>query len=806
MAVVSEDSKRLLAGLDDRLRQMRVPMFSSVTEERIEGSRLSGAYWMENMLSPVRFAGALRNLVTGANIHGDELLDTEYSAIIEIGPSKTLQGPIKQILTAISPRLAKKLPYRSMLVAGSHARKTSLEAAGFLWSTGHSIDLGKVNGISVASELDLCMLPRLPSYPWNHENSFWHEHLASHAVRVRKEPRTDLLGMPVDGQNPFEPRWRNILSVAENPWLAHHRVASACLFPAAGYLVMAIEVVLKLAAKDIQKGQVLKGIELTDVTFETGLALPDDGSATDISITLKPHAAMDAVYSFSIYSDSFDQPVRRLVVGSVAAVYEGQHQQGDHGFELEVQKQEWETTRVKLLKTQSLAIQPVDVKEFYAKLASIGLEYGPTFQALEVIDTVSPEDGASSGGAACGTLKVPDTKAIMPMEYEFPHLLHPATLDSAFHLAFAALETQEEMLRPAVPVSIERVFISADLPSSPGSKFLGMASTKRIGKASLVADILFADTEVCGPQIVIESMGLSDVGEASTQDAGYNATNSVASNLRTADIVWKEDIAMMELPSHTTIQDSPSLLTSWLECYLHKYANANVLFAGAEQDMDLLEILRCTVASHQRAGGRGKMFSCSLPQSDASEDHSALPTYMQKSLANGPYDAIILVAHGGRGNDLFLHSIPRLLNPGGQIVRLDDNGRIRMQKGDEVSITVDGSEISDSGMANSKQPSSMLLSTLMPERVIILERGANDQNPEALRLRNALADILGQYGVSVTIQCMVSGFCFVWAIAIRQAELFPIAAFFRDMNIIVDQPNPLSFPLIPKKCVVLDIH
>ncbi|KAK0756027.1 hypothetical protein N5P37_011400 [Trichoderma harzianum] len=716
----------------NRLRPVRVPMFSSVTEQRIEGSILGGNYWMENMLSPVRFAGALRNLVTGADIHGDELLDTEYSAIIEIGPSKTLQGPIKQILTAISPRLAKKLPYRSMLVAGSHARKTSLEAAGFLWSTGHSIDLGKVNGISAASELDLCMLPRLPSYPWNHENSFWHEHLASHAVRVRKEPRTDLLGMPVDGQNPFEPRWRNILSVAENPWLAHHRVASACLFPAAGYLVMAIEAVLKLAAKDVQKGRVLKGIELTDVTFETGLALQDDGSATDISITLKPHAAMDAVYSFSIYSDSFDQPVRRLVVGSVAATYEGQHQQEDHGFELEVQKQEWEATRVKLLKTQRLAVQPVDVKEFYAKLASIGLEYGPTFQALETIDTVSSENGALSDGAACGTLKVPDTKAIMPMEYEFPHLLHPATLDSAFHLAFAALETQEEMLRPAVPVSIERVFISADLPSSPGSKFLGMASTKRTGKASLVADILFADTEVRGPQIVIESMGLSDVGEAS-QDAGY-ATNSVASNLRTADIVWKEDIAMMKLPSHTNIQDSPLLLTSWLECYLHKYANANVLFAGAEKDMDLLETLRSTVASHQRAGGRGKMFSCPIPQADTSEDHTTLPAYMQKSLANGPYDAIILVAHGGRGNSLFLHSIPRLLNPGGQIARLDDNGRIYMQKGDESS--------------------SMLLSTLMPEGVIILERGVNDQNPEALRLRDALTDILGQYGVPVTIQGM----------------------------------------------------
>ncbi|UKZ82915.1 Type I Iterative PKS [Trichoderma virens FT-333] len=667
MAVVSEDSKQLLAGLDERLRPMRVPMFSSVTEERIESCRLGGSYWMENMLSPVRFAGAMRNLVTGTDIDGEKPLDTEYSAIIEIGPSKTLQGPIKQILTAVSPRLAKKLPYRSMLVAGSHARKTSLEAAGYLWSTGHSIDLGKVNGISAASELDLCMLPRLPMYPWNHENSFWHEHLASNAVRLRKEPRTDLLGMPVDGQNPFEPRWRNLLSVTENPWLGHHRVASACLFPAAGYLVMAVEAVLKLAAKDVQKGRVLRGVEITDVTFETGLALSEDGSATDISITLKPHATMDATYDFSIYSDSFDQP------------------------------------------------------------------------ALERIDTVSPlENEALFGGTACGTLTVPDTKAIMPMEYEFPHLLHPATLDSAFHLAFAALQTREDMLRPAVPVSIQRCFISADLPSDPGSKFFGMALIKRIGKTALVTDIFFADAEVNGPQIVIESMGLSDVGEVSTQDAGYGTANLAGSNRRAADVVWKEDVTLMQLPSDTNLQDNQSPLSSWLECFLHKYSNANILFAGAERSMPLLETLQGTVASHQRAGGQGKLFSCSLPpslQSDASEEHNATPTYMHTILANGPYNAVILCDHGNQTIDFFLQSMSRLLNPGGQIIRLDDiSGCLRIENANEVDISV--------------------VECVNTGGVTILERTVNHQNPEALRLREALTDILGQAGITVTVKCM----------------------------------------------------
>ena len=59
---------------------------------------------------------------------------------------------------------------------------------------------------------------------------------------------------------PFEPRWRNHLRLVESPWLEDRKVQDTVLFPAAGYLAMAMEAVyqpVKLAGE-------LAGYELKD--------------------------------------------------------------------------------------------------------------------------------------------------------------------------------------------------------------------------------------------------------------------------------------------------------------------------------------------------------------------------------------------------------------------------------------------------------------------------------------------------------------------------------------------------------------
>jgi hypothetical protein len=67
----------------------------------------------------------------------------------------------------------------------------------------------------------------------------------------------------------------------------------------------------------------------------------------------------------------------------------------------------------------------------YDCLASANQSDGPTFANL-----TSAERRA---GATHGIVKIPDVAAVMPAEYQSPHVVHPATLDACFHAVSTAL-------------------------------------------------------------------------------------------------------------------------------------------------------------------------------------------------------------------------------------------------------------------------------------------------------------------------------------------------------------------------------
>ncbi|KAJ5199431.1 Acyl transferase/acyl hydrolase/lysophospholipase [Penicillium cf. griseofulvum] len=734
MAAIAPDVEQILRRLPERSSSPRVPMYSSVDEQLVGSEGLSRNYWMENMLKPVRFAGALRNLITAVST--TDPWNTEYSTILEIGPSKTLQGPIKQILAAISPRITQQLPYRSVLVAGQHATHTAMEAAGFLWATGHSVDLDRVNAIPTEG-VALDILPHLPSYPWSHDNSFWHETTTSRAVRLRSQPRTDLLGIPVDGQNPFEPRWRNVISISENPWLADHNVAQACLYPAAGYLVMALE-----AMKSLTDGtKVLQGIELTNVTFETGLALSDDGSAAEVSLTFQPHPSIEDMFEFTVYSHPLEHSVRRLVRGSIAAIC---HSSQSDEVEEEALEQEWASSRAHLEGTQKLAEKEINAREFYAQLADIGLKYGPIFQGLNNI-TVSPEQGV-----ACGTLAIPNSRSVMPMEFEYPHLLHPATLDCAFHLAFAALGAQEEMRQPAVPVSVDRIFISTDLPTGSGSLFTGMSSARRI-EQSVVADILFTDPGASGPKILVESMRMDNV-------AGESAlSNGLVTAKRSADLVWKEDISHVQDPS----LDGQVWLKTWLECLFHKHSRANVLIVGASDLPSLYDARKSGHFTVVAVNVEGNVFERSN-----SPSHAIPPENMiqQKLSANSTYDVVIVDIRVSEKSQWLSELMSSILKPGGNVIML---GNSDQENGPSSNTWVNRlADEENYNRVHTFTPNSICMLTQSPapplslntapdtwklNGITILEQATGKRSANQIQLRESLAKLLNESGFSIQV-------------------------------------------------------
>lgn len=85
-----------------KIHPEEVHMFSTVTGARVEKDHLDGTYWVDNMISPVRFTDALlamcfnplskgqASLRMNANI-GNVFADS----IIEMGPHAALQSAIK---------------------------------------------------------------------------------------------------------------------------------------------------------------------------------------------------------------------------------------------------------------------------------------------------------------------------------------------------------------------------------------------------------------------------------------------------------------------------------------------------------------------------------------------------------------------------------------------------------------------------------------------------------------------------------------------------------------------------------------
>jgi acyl transferase domain-containing protein len=78
-----------------------VTMFSSVTTNAIISADLGAAYWVQNMLQPVQFSGAVSALLTPTDARSKRQKKPNVQALVEIGPHSVLKGPLSQIFTNV---------------------------------------------------------------------------------------------------------------------------------------------------------------------------------------------------------------------------------------------------------------------------------------------------------------------------------------------------------------------------------------------------------------------------------------------------------------------------------------------------------------------------------------------------------------------------------------------------------------------------------------------------------------------------------------------------------------------------------
>lgn len=200
-----------------------VKMFSSVTCTLVEHSAMVPEYWVENLVSTVRFSEAVQALYWYSpgkprrRQRNTGFVDTW----LEIGPHSAMREPVKQILAR--PDIA----YDSVLQREKSATITAMQAAGQLWTLGYPVKIFAVNTLGDSTGKAPPILVDLPPYAWNHSVRYWSEPKLSMAHRFRKHPRHDLLGAPLETSD--KPTWRHFLRMPENPWMEDHKVVLSFL-------------------------------------------------------------------------------------------------------------------------------------------------------------------------------------------------------------------------------------------------------------------------------------------------------------------------------------------------------------------------------------------------------------------------------------------------------------------------------------------------------------------------------------------------------------------------------------------------
>ncbi|KAF4595806.1 putative polyketide synthase [Ophiocordyceps camponoti-floridani] len=495
--------------------------YSSVIGQRMDGSRhadlLSAEYWKENMIKPVFFTQAIE-LAAKMSV-------PPCHVALEVGPHPALKGPFGQ---TIKQTLGAQLPYQATLVRGVDDVEALSNTLGFLWSC---LGSDAVDMVSYAEAFSSAIITRslatdIPSYQWDHTQSFWREPAKSVRYRLRKHPPHPLLGVRSTEDSAHEFRWLNTLRLSDLPWLEGHKVEQQVIYPAAGYLVMAME-----AAKALDESTHVRHVELYDVSISSAVHLSYDSAGVDTLFTLRlrERQAELRIAQWACYS-------------SPATV--------DNGWKcnasgwLRVEFGSPPAAKSALLPPRNIAacsLNAVDMERFYTCLRGIGLDYTGEFKHLHGVRR------RSGMATAKAMYKAP----------RFPAMIHPALLDSAFQTLFAAYCWPDDgsLQVPFVPTSLRSLKL-INMNELPGGEQLDIdAYLTNSRDRDLAADIDVFTASSGRPLMQLQGLtctslrklGPRDYKELYTQTVWELDIDSGVASLENARSDNPEDLELVDL-------------------------------------------------------------------------------------------------------------------------------------------------------------------------------------------------------------------------------------------------------------------
>ncbi|KAB8201907.1 hypothetical protein BDV34DRAFT_228866 [Aspergillus parasiticus] len=401
-----------------------VTMFSSVTGSQQEACP-DIEYWKRNMTSPVRFEDAARAMLCR---------NSSVTLLVEIGPHGALKGPITQIQRVLEGAPS-KASYLSALNRGSDSIHNTLSVAGQLFLAGAPVDLERVITDSQATRP--MVIVDLPNYCWDHSTSYWFETQSSKDWRFRPFVHHDLLGSKILGTSWLHPTFKKTMDLSHLPWLRDHRIGTDVVFPASGYIAMAVEAMYQTSCmrKPTHPFPLPNqlGYQLRNIRFNAALVLEEDVDS-EIYLTMNPFPGGNENWSEFSISSHRDGAITHHATG--------------------------------LIRPQEPVIDPadeIDIAPFehaspghlWTKAcAELGYHYGPAFHLLEKVESRAGQRRARALITLADPPSAHDPQSLYPV--------HPAALDGVLRAVVPAAIAgdRSRMAETLIPAMIDDLIIN----------------------------------------------------------------------------------------------------------------------------------------------------------------------------------------------------------------------------------------------------------------------------------------------------------------------------------------------------------
>lgn len=421
--------------------QMNTRWYSSVHDAQEinldeHGQSLTGEYWKNNMVSPVLFSAALLAALTSDGGPPD--------VIVEIGPHPALKGPAQQTISDALPSAGgSEIPYIGLSNRGASGIESLANAIGLLCAHlgPNSIDLARYFSL-----FDHKYTPKvvrgLPAYPFDHRQRHWFEtrklknHLHNGGLLH------PLLGSLEADTADGEWRWRHYLRREELEWLDGHQIQSRTVFPATGYIAMALE-----AAGIFAAGQSMRLVQIQRLSIDQAITFSDESST-----------GIETLFRLSGLQSQGDQVTGTF---NCHANIGGRLVNCASGKLLIC----WGNPETSMLPSQTPPAADagaVDIKDFYQSLAKLGYNYTGAFQG---ITSLARQKDMSTGQII----------NMGQLSHESSLLFHPVMMDTSLQMLLGALGAPGDgsLYTLMVPTGIERVTINPAFCGPKGAKAAG---------------------------------------------------------------------------------------------------------------------------------------------------------------------------------------------------------------------------------------------------------------------------------------------------------------------------------------------